>query len=42
MKDIDQFLRETKPQVKEDPTFILETRRRLNQVGKCFSISSSS
>lgn len=32
MSDIEQFLRETKPQVKEDPTFILETRRRLDQV----------
>lgn len=32
MKEIEEFLRETKPQVKEDPTFILETRRRLDQV----------
>ena len=32
MKDIEDFLRENKPQVKEDPTFILETRRRLDQV----------
>ena len=32
MKEIEDFLRETKPQVKEDPTFIQETRRRLDQV----------
>ena len=32
MKEIEDFLRENKPQVKNDPTFILETRRRLDQV----------
>ena len=32
MKDIEDFLRENKPQVKKDPTFILETRRRMEQV----------
>lgn len=32
MKEIEDFLRENKPQVKKDPTFILETRRRLEQV----------
>ena len=32
MKEIEDFLRENKPQVKTDPTFILETRRRLEQV----------
>ena len=32
MSEIEEFLRENKPQVKEDPTFILETRRRLDQV----------
>lgn len=32
MKEIEVFLRENKPSVKEDPTFILETRRRLEQV----------
>ena len=32
MKEIEEFLRENKPSVKEDPAFILETRRRLEQV----------
>ena len=32
MKEIDEFLREHKPAVKDDPTFLLETRRRLEQV----------
>ena len=32
MKEIDDFLRENKPVVKDDPTFLLETRRRLEQV----------
>ncbi|MBO4446779.1 MAG: hypothetical protein J5764_01490 [Bacteroidales bacterium] len=32
MKDIEEFLQNTRPQVKEDPTFILETRRRIDQV----------
>ena len=32
MSEIEDFLRENKPQVKNDPTFILETRRRLDQV----------
>ena len=32
MTEIDDFLRENKPQVKDDPTFILETQRRLGQV----------
>ena len=32
MKDIEEFLRENKPQVKEDPTFILEAQRRMEQV----------
>ena len=32
MKEIEDFLREYKPVVKNDPTFILETRRRLDQV----------
>ena len=32
MKEIEDFLRENKPQVKDDPTFLLETRRRLDQV----------
>ncbi len=32
MKEIDEFLRENKPVVKEDPTFLLETRRRLEAV----------
>jgi len=32
MKEIDQFLKENKPMVKDNPTFILETRRRLESV----------
>ena len=32
MKEIDEFLRENKPAVKDDPTFLLETRRRLDTV----------
>ena len=32
MKEIDEFLRENKPALKDDPTFLLETRRRLEQV----------
>lgn len=32
MKDIEQYLRDNKPVVKEDPTFILETRRRMESV----------
>ena len=32
MKEIDDFLRENKPVVKDDPTFILETRRRMEEV----------
>ena len=32
MTEIDDFLRENKPRVKDDPTFILETQRRLGQV----------
>ena len=32
MKEIEEFLRETKPQVKDDPTFILEAQRRMEQV----------
>ena len=32
MKEIDEFLRENKPAVKEDPTFLLETRRRMEAV----------
>lgn len=32
MKDIDQFLRENKPVVKDNPTFILETQRRMEAV----------
>ena len=32
MKEIDEFLRENKPAVKDDPTFLLETRRRLDAV----------
>ena len=30
--ELDMFLRNTRPQVKEDPCFILETRRRLEAV----------
>ena len=32
MKDIEDFLWENKPQVKEDPTFILQAQRRMEQV----------
>lgn len=32
MKEIDEFLRDNKPALKDDPTFLLETRRRLEQV----------
>jgi len=32
MKEIDEFLRENKPVVKDDPTFLLETRRRMEAV----------
>lgn len=32
MKEIENFLRENKPQVKDDPAFILEARRRMEQV----------
>ena len=32
MKEIDEFLRENKPAVKDDPTFIQETRRRMDAV----------
>ena len=32
MKDLEDFLRENKPAVKDDPTFLLETRRRLETV----------
>ena len=32
MKEIEDFLRENKPEVKKDPTFLLETRRRMEQV----------
>ena len=31
-KNIEEFLRNSKPVVKDDPTFILETRRRLETV----------
>ena len=30
--NIEEFLRNTKPQVKDDPTFLLETQRRMKQV----------
>ena len=30
--NIEEFLREHKPQVKDDPTFLLETQRRMTQV----------
>ena len=30
--NIEDFLRNTKPQVKDDPTFLLETQRRMKQV----------
>lgn len=32
MKEIDEFLRENKPVVKDDPTFILEAQRRMEAV----------
>ena len=32
MNQIDNFLREHKPVVKDDPTFLLETRRRMEAV----------
>jgi hypothetical protein len=32
MKEIDEFLRENKPAVKDDPTFLMETRRRMKAV----------
>ena len=32
MNEIDEFLRGNKPAVKDDPTFLLETRRRLEAV----------
>lgn len=32
MKEIEEFLRENKPQVKEDPSFILRAQRRMEQV----------
>ena len=32
MNEIDNYLREHKPAVKEDPTFLLETSRRLDAV----------
>jgi len=32
MKEIEEYLRENKPSVKADPSFILETRRRMKQV----------
>ena len=32
MKEIDDFLRDNKPKVKDDPTFMLETRRRMESV----------
>ena len=32
MSSIEDFLRENRPQVKEDPTFILETQRRMEAV----------
>ena len=32
MNEIEDFLRDNKPQVKDNPTFLLETRRRLEQV----------
>ena len=32
MKEIDEFLRDNKPALKDDPTFLLKTRRRLEQV----------
>lgn len=32
MNEIEDFLRENKPQVSDNPTFILETQRRLSRV----------
>lgn len=32
MKEIDEFLRENKPIVKDDPTFLMETHRRMREV----------
>ena len=32
MNEIDEFLRGNKPAVKDDPTFLLETRRRMETV----------
>lgn len=32
MKDIENYLRDNKPSVKDDPTFLLETRRRMDAV----------
>lgn len=32
MKEIEEFLRENKPVVKDDPTFILEAQRRMEAV----------
>ena len=32
MKEIEDFLKDNKPQVKDDPTFILETERRMEAV----------
>ena len=32
MKEIEDFLRENKPEIKKDPTFILETMHRMEQV----------
>ena len=32
MKDLEQYLRDNKPVVKDDPTFILKTRNRLEAV----------
>ena len=32
MKDIEEFLRENKPSVKDDPAFLMETRRRMKAV----------
>ena len=32
MKEIEEFLKETKPQVKDDPTFLLEAQRRMEAV----------
>lgn len=32
MNDLEEFLRENKPQVKDDPTFLLEAQHRMEQV----------